>query len=438
MIDKSGSIIIDSYTTKKGNKWRFRFEIPGTKGARKFHSRAGFNKRKDALEAGQKELSIYLSKGKVYVSNISYGDFLVKWIEDEVTNRCKESTIIGYKKKIKNLINPALKNYKVKDINRQILIDFLRELYDQGYSYNTISGVKGILSSSFRYAVNSDLIPFSPATDLVLMKKGGKAPKVKTRLQPNHYITKEQMLLILDRFPEGNPAHLPLMIAYHCGLRLGEVYALTWEDIDFENKTLAINRQIQWMPDTHRSDAEKIMQNGSKNVGNGYWYFTEPKYRSYRIITLDNELLDLLERSKKRNELCKIYTGPSYIKYYSENSLIHHGNKNMVVEPDNKIVDYNTGNEINFIMTREDGSYISPRTKMHMTQIIKHRLGIEDFTFHSLRHTHGTMLRDAGCPEIYIANRLGHSKIETTVQVYTNHLTNAIKDSGNNVLSNLY
>ena len=438
MINKSGNIVIDSYVTKKGVKWRYRYEIPGTEGSRKFNSKSGFTKRKDALEAAQKDLSTYLSKGKTYTSNISYGDFLAKWIEDDVKDRCKDSTVVGYQKKIKNLINPSLKNYKVKDINRQMLLDLLRTLYDKGYSYNTLSGVKGILSSSFKYAVNSDLIPYSPATDLISMKKGGKAPTVKTRLQPNHYITREQMDKILERFPEGNPSHLPLMIAYHCGLRLGEVYALTWEDVDFENKTLSVNRQIQWMQDTNRSKSDKIMNNGSKDSGEGYWYFTEPKYRSYRTIDIDDELLGLLERTQKRNEVCRIYTGPSYIKYYSENKLIHNGNKSMAIESDNKIVNYNTDNEVNFIMTREDGSYISPRTKMHMTQIIKHKLGIEDFTFHSLRHTHGTMLRDAGCPEIYISNRLGHAKIETTVQVYTNHLTDVVKESGNNILSNLF
>ena len=48
------------------------------------------------------------------------------------------------------------------------------------------------------------------------------------------------------------------------------------------------------------------------------------------------------------------------------------------------------------------------------------------------------MLRDAGCPEIYISKRLGHANINTTVQIYTNHLTDTIKDIGNEKLLNLY
>ena len=435
---KTGTINVDSYETKKGLRWRYRIEIPGTSGKRKYLTKSGFHKRKDALDAGSKALSIYISTGKTYATNISYGDFLDKWIEDEVTQRCKESTTIGYQKKIKNLVKPSLKNYRIKDINRQMLLDFLRKLYDDGYSFNTISGVKGILSSSFKYAVNSDLIPYSPANDLTSMKKGGRPPKRKTRLKPNRYLEKLEMDKIFKRFPEGNPTHLPLMIAYHCGLRLGEVYALTWEDIDFENKRLYVNRQIQWMQDPKRSRVDKIMKNGLKDAGDGYWYFTEPKYRSYRNINIDEKLLALLERSKKRNELSRFYIGPSYTHYYSENELIHRGDKNSSAIPDNKIVDYNTGHEVNFIMTREDGTYITQRTKMHMTTIIKKQLGIEDFTFHSLRHTHGTMLRDAGCPEIYIANRLGHARIETTVQIYTNHLTDSMKNLGNEALSKLF
>lgn len=438
MNSKTGTVNVDSYETKKGIKWRFRFEIPGTSGKRKYVTKSGFSKKKEALDEGMKALTTYMSTGKSYSSNISYGDFLDKWIEDEASQRCKESTIIGYQKKIKNLIKPSLKNYRIKDINRQMLIDFLRKLYDDGYSFNTINGVKGIITSSFRYAVNTELIPYSPASDLTTMKKGGRPPKTRTRLKPNHFITKEQMHKIFERFPEGNPSHLPLMIAYHCGLRLGEVYALTWEDIDFKNKILYVNRQIQWMQDTNRSLSDKIIKNGSNEAGNGYWYFTNPKYGSYRKISLDSELYELLVRSKERNELCRIYTGPSYVHYYTKNELLYRGSINSSTMPDEPIVDFNTGHEVNFIMAREDGTFISPRTKMHMTTVIKKKLGIEDFTFHSLRHTHGTMLRDAGCPEIYIANRLGHSKIETTVQVYTNHLTDMIKQKGDDTISSLF
>ena len=84
---------------------------------------------------------------------------------------------------------------------------------------------------------------------------------------------------IFERFPEGCSSHIPLMLGYKCGLRLGEAFGVMWSDIDFIKCTLTINRQVQW-------------QGGSKEHGKGYWYFSEPKYNSFRTISLDNSLME--------------------------------------------------------------------------------------------------------------------------------------------------
>lgn len=438
MNNYTGSILLDSYVTKKGKRWRYRFEIPSPKNERIYKSKAGFERQKDALNAAQEALSLYLQKWTVYSSNITFDEFSDKWLIDESSKTCKTNTVNTYQYKLNTYIKPTLKNYRVKDINRTMLVDLLFSLYNKGYSIKSIIGIKSLLCAIFRYAVSCNIIPFSPAQDLNFIKSINNAPKVKTRSKPHIYLTNDQMNLIFERFPEDNPNHLPLMLAYHCGLRKGEVYALTWEDINWELKTLSINRQVQWRADTSRTKEDIISSNGSKEAGDGYWYFTEPKKRSFRTITLDDSIFDLLKREKEKNDFARSYAGPSYIKYYSENKLIYNGSKQLPIEPDSKIVNYNTGNEIHFLTVRGDGSYITPRTMANAASVIHHKLGIPDFTFHSLRHTHSTMLRDAGCPEIYISKRLGHANINTTVQIYTNHLTDTIKDIGNEKLLNLY
>lgn len=50
---------------------------------------------------------------------------------------------------------------------------------------------------------------------------------------------------IFERFPEGSSVFLTLMFGYKCGLRIGEAFAVTWNDINFENKTLCVRRQVQ-------------------------------------------------------------------------------------------------------------------------------------------------------------------------------------------------
>lgn len=70
--------------------------------------------------------------------------------------------------------------------------------------------------------------------------------------------------------------------------------------------------------------------------------------------------------------------------------------------------------------------------------MIHKALNYPEFDFHSLRHTHSTMLAENGAPLVYIQKRLGHEKPEMTTQVYTNHLTPKITIAGNNILNNMF
>lgn len=111
--------------------------------------------------------------------------------------------------------------YRVNSINRDKLQNLLIELHDNGYSSNTLSAVKGILTKSFNYALYSGYLTKTPAISLKLPKNENTS--VPTRTSPHIYLTKEQMVSIFDRFPVSSSSHLPLMFGLHCGMRLGEV-----------------------------------------------------------------------------------------------------------------------------------------------------------------------------------------------------------------------
>ena len=78
-----------------------------------------------------------------------------------------------------------------------------------------------------------------------------------------------------------------------------------------------------------------------------------------------------------------------------------------------------------FVSTRKDGSPVTTNTIVYMTRIIKNDLEI-DFTFHALRHTHATMLLESGANAKDIQQRLGHSKLSTTMDTYS-HVTEKMK-----------
>ena len=236
-------------------------------------------------------------------------------------------------------------------------------------------------------------------------------PAIPFRSEPHIYIDKGMIEKIFERFPEGSSAHIPLMLGYKCGLRLGEAFGLVWSDIDFEKGTLAVNRQVQW-------------QSGRKEHGNGYWYFSEPKYNSFRTISLDNALIDLLKREKQRQDRAAEYYADKYIHLFE-------GDNSRELNTDGK------GVEIYPICRRENGEYIQSRVMQHTSMIIHTQLGCEDFDFHSLRHTHATNLAEAGANPKYVQARLGHKNIQVTMQVYQ-HTSDTIIEQGNNVLRNMY
>ena len=207
---------------------------------------------------------------------------------------------------------------------------------------------------------------------------------------PRNVITK-----IFERFPEGHPAHLPLMLAYHCGMRLGEVFGLEWKDVDLDEQVICIRQQVLWSPDDHA------------------YRITPPKYDSIRDIKFDSVLAGLLRREKQRQDYGRLGAGSNYHQLY--------------IDANGRLNTYKEGKPINMVNTRPDGTYVQERTTQHYSHVIKTELGYRDFDFHSLRHTHATELCEAGVNLKEIQRRLGHSTMEVTSKRYL-HATQAMED----------
>lgn len=431
------SICITKRKNKNGIVWQYRFEIGSVNGNRQWESKSGFATKREALEAGKKAQQMYDSTGRVLrQTEMTYSDLLDHWVEQEVSQTCKPNTVDNYRKKINLYIKPELGRYRIKSITKQNIKDFLLKLYNDGFSPNTISVCRGIITKSFTYAVDSDFIAVSPADHIRISRQSGLPPRVPTRTAPHVYIPADRMEEIFERFPEGTSCHLPMMIGYHCGLRLGEVFGLTWEDIDLENRTLSVNRQVQWISGSSDTD----------DSDSGYWYFSEPKYRSYRTIDIDEALTELLAREKAKYEAERLNT-EDYVTYYTEQPLIHTGIKPEHPQAFNKISRSgskdsgskdNSNEEIHLIHVRNNGTFISPRTLKHTSSVIHHQLNFPEFDFHSLRHTHATMLLEHGAPLVYIQRRLGHTNVKVTTDIYTNHLTADMRSQGNSILNDIY
>lgn len=401
----------DGVNKMKSGTWQYRFEGPKINGKRHQIVKGGFATHDEALAAKIKAMAEYEATGEVIKpTEISVSDFLDKWMDDECINKLKRTTVKNYEKNIRLYIKPEIGKYKLRTVSHSTLQKLIDKLASEGRSRNSISVISGILSSSFNYALEPlGYISKNPMEHVKLPSKRAEG-NVAANSNKRVYITEEQMSKILERFPEGSSTYIPLLLGYRCGLRIGEAYALTWNDIDFESKTLSVNRQVQWHSDGKDSQ---------------YWYFSTPKYDSYRTIQIDDDLVKILKKEKETQERkAKAYLDTEYTFNYEEKGT-------RIINSDGK------GEKINFVCIRENGTYINPRTMNNTSQVIHKKLGFPEFNFHSLRHTHCTMLLDNGADTKYVQTRLGHKNVQVTLNVYQ-HLTQKTKKTSDSILNKIY
>lgn len=393
-------------TRKRGSKWEYRFEAAKINGKRNQISKGGFKTKKEALEAGTKALAEYNSSGLHFTpTEMSYNDYLDYWLEEYCRVNLKRTTVENYEKRIRLHIKPVLGVYKLTALSPAALQSFINKMFNSGYSRNTLTTVRRILSGSLNYAVDTAQFIQTNPMRKVRIPSDRATPEVPTRQAPHTYIPKDIIDEIFQRFPEGSSPFIPMQFGYRCGMRLGEAFAICWNDIDFENKTVSINKQVQW-------DNEKKC-----------WYFSDPKYNSFRTIDIDNVLCDILKREYDKQQRAKTFYESDYTELY--------------VNPIRELNSEGDGVRIHPVAVRQNGEYIIPRTMQHTSGIIHHEMGYKAFTFHSFRHTHATMLAESGAPLKYTQERLGHKDITVTMQIYQ-HASEIIRQSGIAILDSMF
>ena len=414
---------LDKEGKPKPPNWEYRFEGAKVDGKRKHISKAGFKTKKEAEIAGTKALAEYNNAGLHFEpSNMSYADYLDYWFDNYVKVSCKYNTQIAYTGIIENHLKPALGMYRLKSLTPMQLQEYVNQKFKNGLKKATLKNIMGVLAGSLSYAVlPAQLLRSSPADHVKYPKLSSERSEVNRTI-----ISLDDFNKMIDRFEKGNPFRYALLIGFYTGLRIGEVFALTWDDIDFREGTLDVNKQVYKR--NYGVDVRQVMKQKGKKEEKSAWYFGSTKSpASVRKIKIGATLIaELKEYRKIQLEHMMLY-GEYYTQIFKKEEKDEKGNTiHRLIEVE-KSVPVSLP-QANLIMRKENGQYTSTDSFKYASRVIHYELGISKFNFHSLRHTHATKLIENGISPKAVQARLGHENIETTLQTYV-HNTDAMEQA---------
>lgn len=393
-----------SIVTRKRRKrgYEYRFEIASINGVRKWYQKSGFRTKAEAEKAGAEALTKYNNGGVPFKPrDMSYADYLDYWIDNYCMKSLAYNTYSTYETLVRLYIKPKMGMYRLAAIQSTTITDFINGLVEEhNFSRSYYKNILKVVKASFVYAVNYGFLKDNPAKESVLPI--GKYKKRKTK----HIYSQEEIDTILERFKNNQVFICAFLTACYTGMRTGEVLALTWDDINFDEGTIRVNHSVYDKPKDSL----------------GRWYMGETKTEAgMRTIPLGDTLKKTLLNYKRYQDFTKELYASDYKKY---------GLRDIEVTDDDvmlgRIVESKYGEyDLDFVFTREDGTYSGTNITKYPYSIIRGELNI-DCRFYDLRGTFATRTYHGGVKEKDIANILGHSSIEITDEHYISAIDEAV------------
>jgi len=338
-----------------------------------------FDTKKEAKLWSAKKLQEKEEGLAVSFNNLTLEEYLNKWLEDYALPNLSPTTFDGYNMIIKKHIIPALGALKLDEIKPLHIQSYQNHKLKAGRLDNKKGGLSKktvlqhhrVLNKALNQAVMWQLISNNPA-------KAVPAPSPNpTEIQT---LSKTEVQKLLDISYESWEYYF-IYLAVNTGMRRGELLGLRWEDINFNEKLIQVRKNL-----VKSQNAGVVMK--------------EPKNKSSkRVIQLAADDIDFLKDLKKKQSEYKLLYGPDY------------------------------NNKYNLVFCKANGDILYPNTATKRFNLITKKADLEDFRLHDLRHTHATLMLEAGVHPKVVQERLGHSTITTTLDTYSHVIPSMQKES---------
>lgn len=244
-----------------------------------------YKKRKTIYDKDLKVLKRKLDKARyesqygleLNGSNISLQDWFEDFLKLYKEDRVKDVTLYRIRQTFSPCKRSTIGIMRLGDIRGIHVQQLINDLSKEGFSYGTLNNLKALLNEMFRKAIGNGMILINPCEAVVLPKK----VKYEQR-----FLTEKEQAMFLESAKEH--VHYDIFCTnLSCGARIGEVLGLKWSDIDFENKTISIQRTLHY---SKVKDDEPC-----------HFFFTTPKTESsMRKIPLLPDTENILKRVKRK------------------------------------------------------------------------------------------------------------------------------------------
>ena len=317
-------------------------------------------KRQDALEASN-EKNLY-SKNEIF-----FEDALQGW-HVKIKKTKKPATYVKYCSIYETYLEDILTNYPLSEMTT----DYFQEMLTDKIADCSESIRKSI------YSVLTGALNYSAENYHTLPVRLKRAPSPRPTRKLDIYTKEEQTVFLRYLYTDMSVTKMGIVLCLSTGLRLGEVCALKWEDINFQKKVLNVNHTVQRMPVNNHKKKTALCEGTPKTNC------------SQREVPLSDEILQLLSKFKHQG------------KYVLNNK-----------KP------------------------LEPRTYQYQFQKFQQEAGITCRNFHVLRHTFATNCIGSGIDVKSLSEILGHSDVHITLNKYV-HPTLDTKRQHMNTISSIY
>jgi integrase len=300
----------------------------------------------------------------------TFGEVAERWLEDFVAVMRRPATYRRYADSLRLHVNPALGSRPIDQVKRSEVRDLLLARYRKGLSKSSVSMIRDTISGVMQYAIDEEIITANPV--LGITKKLNLTRRSKAE---GEALTAEEVAAFLEACQRHYPQHHPFFLcAFRTGMRLGELLALQWGDIDWQGQFIRVERSFK----------------------NGQLSHTKTgRVRRVDVSDQLREALSGLLTARKREALAQGWAEP--VKW-----VFHHKG-----EP-----------------------WAQNSARNYFKRILR-KAGLREIRFHDIRHTFASLLLSFGQSPVYVKDQLGHSSISITVDIYGHMIPTSNREAVN-------